>query len=344
MATIDVFSNNAFDMASLTEAAIIAPYKPRLLGSLGIFKEKPIRTTTAYIERKNGRLAILNTAARGTIKDVRATVPRSVYPVKVPHVPYFQPILADDIQNIRAFGSETELEAVSAHVNEQLIGMRDDHEVTHEFHRVGALKGVVLDGDNTTEIVDFYDLFDIVQTEVDWFSSDDSFQPTATAVIRAISGALGQTPFGQIFSLCGDEYFDAVVTHTSVRDAYKRWLDGEFLRVSHLGPEWYSMAVNGFMYQGIMFINYRGEIGDVNFIAEDEAYYFPSGVPGMFQEAMAPADFMETVNTLGKKLYAKQERMDFDKGVTLHTQSNVLTINTRPEAVVKSTWAAEEGS
>ena len=46
---------------------------------------------------------------------------------------------------------------------------------------------------------------------------------------------------------------------------------------------------------------------------------------------------METVNTVGKAVYAKQRVMDFDVGVELHTQSNPFIICTRPATLIKLT-------
>jgi len=43
-----------------------------------------------------------------------------------------------------------------------------------------------------------------------------------------------------------------------------------------------------------------------------------------FATYFAPADFNETVNTLGQPLYAKQEPRKFDRGTDLHTQSNQI--------------------
>lgn len=338
MASIDIFSSNAFSMSNLTNALNLAPYKPQMLGGLGLFTEKPIRTTVAWIEKKGNRLSLLNTANRGTVKDVRSTKKRTAIPFEVPHVPYFQTVLADDIQNVRAFGSETELEAMGSYVNEQLEGMRDDHEVTHEFHRAGAVKGVIYDGDGTTVIYNLFTAFDLTQVSVNFDGANDSFAPTATSIIRTMADKLGGGTFSGILALCGNTYFDGVVGHTSMQAAYELWRNGEFLRNSYIGPAWYTAAASGFVFQNIMFVNYRGKIGDVSFIADTEAYYIPTGVPQLFQEVIAPGDFMETVNTLGRKLYAKQERIAFDKGVELHTQSNVLAMCTRPDAIIKSTY------
>lgn len=338
MASMDVFNSNAFSMTSLTAAIETGPYKPRLLGELGIFEQVPIRTTTAWVEKKNGKLAILNTTSRGAINNVRSPVTRTGVNLRIPHVPYFQSVLADDVQNIRAFGSETELMGVAEYVNDQLIAMKNDHEVTHEFHRIGALKGIVYDGDNSTVIYNLQTEFGLnVQTQ-NWAAADASFAPTVTAAIRKIADKLGNESFSRVVCLCGNSHFDGIVKHASMSAAYDRWRDGEFLRMSHIGPAWYAAATAGFQYQNVLFINYRGTIGDVTFIPDTEAYYFPVGVPGLFREVIAPADFMETVNTKGRKYYAKMEPLPFDKGMQLHTQSNVLAICTRPDCVVKSTY------
>jgi hypothetical protein len=338
MATIDVFSNSAFNSISLTTAINKAPFKPRLLGSLNLFEQKSIRTTTALVEERQGKLSVLPISARGSQNAVSSAAKRKARNFEVPHVPYFQTVMANDIQNLRAFGSESELEAVAGYVNDQLVGMRDDHEATHEWHRMGALKGIVLDSDGTTEVYDYFEEFGITQNTSDFDFSSGSIRSVATDVIRQIAGALGNTTFGQIVAVCGNTYFDRMIAHTDVKDAFDRWQNGEFRRASLIGPEWYGLAANGFMYQNIFFLNYRGAVDALTFLADTVAYYFPTGVSGLFQEIVAPADFMETANTPGQLIYAKQEPLRFNKGVELHTQSNALYINTRPAAVIKSTF------
>ena len=344
MPSLDIFNDDAFSLTGLTSAMEVAPYKPRLLGSLGLFTDKPIRTTTAFIEKRNGRLHLISTAARGTMKDVRSSDKRKLIPVNVPHIPYFETVLSGDVQNVRAFGSETELQAVASVVNDQLVKMREDHEVTEEFHRVGALKGSVLDADGTTELTNMFDLFGLTQQTENFASSAASFATICTAIIRKVANALGNETTSGIVAICGDDYFDGIISHTSMQAAYDRWRDGEWKRMSMLGPQWYGPAANGFGFQNILFINYRGQIDDVSFVAADEAYYVPLGVPDMFQTVIAPADFMETVNTLGKKFYARQEPLPFNKGIQLHTQSNILTLCTRPDAVVKSTYSSSSSA
>lgn len=340
MPSLDVFQTDAFNMMSLTESINKAPFKAKLLGSLGVFSAKPVRTTKVGVEEKQGTLSLISTSARGTVNDVRSAPSRKIRDFRVPHIPYFQTILADDIQNLRAFGSETELEAVASYVNEQLMGMRDDHEQTAEYHRVSALKGILYDGDMSTVIYNWFTEFGITQNTSTFDDSSGDMNAVCNDVLRQMAGALGNDVFGQVYALCGDTYFDKVKQHSSFRNTYLNWTAAEMLQRSSLGPEYYSLAAGGFYWNNIWFINYRGSSGGTKFIDDNDAYYFPTGVPGLFQEVIAPADFMETTNTLGQRFYAKQEPLRFNKGVELHTQSNILSICTRPAAVIKSTWQA----
>jgi hypothetical protein len=80
----------------------------------------------------------------------------------------------------------------------------------------------------------------------------------------------------------------------------------------------------------------RGRVGTVDF-TDAEAYFFPVGVPGLFRQYNAPADFVETTNTIGLPRYAKQAvDQQFARWVMLHVQSNPLPICTRPRVLIKA--------
>ena len=60
---------------------------------------------------------------------------------------------------------------------------------------------------------------------------------------------------------------------------------------------------------------------------------FPVGLPKLFRTYYGPADFTDTVNILGKRLYAKQWPMPNDKGIVGEIQMNALHLCTRPGAL-----------
>ena len=107
-------------------------------------------------------------------------------------------------------------------------------------------------------------------------------------------------------------------------------MSGDFLRQDQRG---------GFYFAGVFWEEYRGSVGAVKFIADDTAYMIPEGVPDLFVTNYAPADSMETANTIGLPYYAKQEPKPMNKGIDIESQSNPISICTRPSAIAKLTIA-----
>lgn len=342
MPLLDVFRGDAFSMHSLTAAIDKLPYKPGRAKELGLFQSKPATTRTAYVEERLGQLSLLPVKERGQrAATTNQTNTRKMRPFDIPHVPQWRTVLAAALEGKRAFGSETETEVYAQIVNDELAEMKQDHEITHEFHRMGALKGIVLDADGSTEIVNFFTEFGISQPELDFNKYDggtlDAADPATvvktfcTTIQRMIRDALGATRFGGIHAFCGDNYFDAIVGHATVKRAYENWTAATMLQQTQISEG------EIFRFGNIDFENYRGSVGSVDFIDTDEAIFFPKATNGVFLEIPAPAEFIETVNTRGQMIYAKQRILDFDVGVELYTQSNVLYMCTRPGCLVKST-------
>jgi hypothetical protein len=105
----------------------------------------------------------------------------------------------------------------------------------------------------------------------------------------------------------------------------------------------------GFYFKGITyirhmgsatFVNGDGTVSTHNFIPANEAISVPVGTRQVFRSFWAPADYIETVNTLGQELYAKMKVMDFDRGFEGETQCQSLHLVQKPRLVVKHTIKA----
>jgi hypothetical protein len=72
-------------------------------------------------------------------------------------------------------------------------------------------------------------------------------------------------------------------------------------------------------------------------IGTNDAYVVPRGVPGLLLGRFGPANYWQTVNTVGLPLYAKGIPMPNDKGWDIEMQSNPIHLLTRPRAVIKVT-------
>lgn len=343
MGVLDIFDSDAFSIHELTLAIDKLPYTPQRVGQMNLFTSKPLTTSIAIIEERDNVLSLLPTMPRGSEQQTtRSRATRKVRAFPIPHLPYWHAILAGELEGKRAFGEENKLEVFSQIVNDELEKMKQDHEVTSEYHRLGALRGIVLDADGSTELYDWFDEFGVTQDVVDFNFYDpgtwDLAEPVmivkskAQEVVRLMEDALGGTSFSGIHCFCGYEFFDALVTHPTVRKAYEWYQNNSFNRELQT-------IEGGFEFAGITWERYRGKIGSVNFVEPDEAQFFPLGTRDVFVEAIAPADFIETVNTRGQRIYAKQERMKWDKGIELHTQSNILYMCSRPKVLIKGTMS-----
>jgi hypothetical protein len=324
---LDVFKSNAFSSVSLTASINLLPYAPSRLSKMGLFTTKNITTTSAVVERKNGKLSLVPTAVRGAGTTAMTRGSRKARNFIIPHLPLNDEVLADEVQNVRAFGSEDATPAIADVINERLGNMKQNLEVTKEYHRIGAVQGNILDADGTTAIYNLFTEFGITETVVDFdftIGAQD-MKTKSMEVIRDIEDVLGAQSYDHVHALCGRTFFDSFVSHPTVAGAFERW-DKSFAQSQQRTP---------FFFGDIAWEEYRGKVGTVDFIDTNTARFFPVGVPNLFQEINAPANFIETVNTPGKPFYAKQAIQKMDTGVDLHAQANTLMLCTQPELLIK---------
>jgi len=333
MAMLDIFNNLAFNVVSLTDAINVKPNMYGRLNELNLFPAQGIRTRIAAIERRNGVLNLLPTVPTGgpATKNIRST--RNMVHVTVPHIPLEDSILAEQVQGVRAFGSENEFQAVQELVNEQLVSMGDKQDITLEYLRWGAVLGEILDADGSS-ILNLFGAFGVSQ-EVESFGLTNPATEVIGKVL-ALKRYMETHLFGDSMSgikvFCSPGFFDALTTHANVKVAYQYFTTNQAQ-----GGDYRSH----FVYGGVDFEEQNGSATDKDgnvrrFIADNTAQAVPLGTQSM-KTYFAPADFMETVNTPGVPKYAKQMVKDWNRGVDLHVQSNPLPIALRPQLLVKLT-------
>ena len=325
---MDIFNDDAFSVVSLTKAIEDTPFVPGRVGQLGIFSEEGVSTTSISIEKVGSTVSLVPAASRGSSGRPMGNDKRQMIPFTATHLPQRASILADEVQNLRAFGSETEVETAQRLMNRKLAKMRRDLDTTIEYQRIGAIKGSILDSDGTTELLNLHTAFgtSVTSHSLVLGTAGTKVRNKVIEARRKMEAALGGLTYSGARVLCSASFFDALVGHAKVEAAFDRYMNGEFLREDQRG---------GFYFAGVFWEEYRGQVGATKFIADGEAWMVPEGVPDLFVTNYAPADYMETVNTLGQAYYAKQEPKDFNKGIDVETQSNPIHICTRPAVPVK---------
>jgi len=338
MPVLDVFDQSAFSALSLAARINnpeIIPFVPRRLDDLGLFTAEPITTDKVMIERYNGKLQLVPTSPRGAPPERNLSEKRDARVFRVPQIQLEDRILADEVLGVRAFGMQSELQTVMSAADRRWRTMFNSIDATREHLRMGALKGKILDSNGSTELFDLFAEFNVSQaSEIDFAlgTATTNVRGKCSQVIRLIEDALEDAPYQGVHGFVSSQFMDALADHSKVKDAWERWQNGEALRMR--------TARRMFFYGGIMFEEYRGKVGGVDFIADNKATFFPVGVPGLFQEYFAPADFVETVNTPGLPRYAKvAPDAKYNRYVDLLTQSNPLPMCTRPNVLIPAKQA-----
>lgn len=337
--TLDVFKADAFSVQSLTDAINKIPFVPGRAGQIVGFVEGGVITTSILLEERNGVITIVNPTPRGAPGTTKAKQKRTARTLTIPHYELNDGIYADEVQGIRAFGTESELETVQNKVNGRLAEFTTDLDVTLEYQRVGAVQGIILNGDGTT-LYNLFTEFGVLQDAEVAFDlanaspANGALRKKCASVVRAIASNLDGVPFTGVHAFCGDTFFDELLAHKEVTDSYKNTSMAQVLREGYVLPNG-NKVYSVFEFGGIVWENYRGTNGASAMVNADKCHIFPTGVQGLFRTVYAPADYIETVNTMGRPRYAKQVEMRNGKGIDLEVQMNGLSYCTRPKSLIK---------
>lgn len=340
MPIMDIFRGDAFSTMSLSGAFRRVPHRPMMLANMGLFDFVPVRTRSVAFEQTDGVLRLVQSSRIGAPPQERVREPRNIRDFRTSRLAMGDTIYAEELQGVRAFGSETETMQLAAEVLRRYdgpFGIQRDIEQTIEWMRLGAIQGIVLDADGST-VYNWYTEWGSTQAaEID-FELDDSatnVRAKCHAVKRAMMiASRGSWVEGvtQIHALVGDEFYDKLIDHPSVRTTFLNWQAAAELRNN--------VAFDSFSFGGIIWHNFRGtddylstatagpqQIG----IPSTKAKFFPVGAPGVFQEIYGPAEFSPWVNTLGQRVYGLTIP-DRDRGAweRVEAYSYPLVINTNP--------------
>lgn len=332
MQIIDFFKTGSFNLAEMTAAINVMPNKYGILTRLGVFSDDGVTQRSAIVEYDNITLSLLTSKAVGAPGDTNATGLRKVKSFAIPHFPLDDALRPEDLQGRRAFGQVTAEDAGYV-MNKKLMEMRNKHEQTLEWMRMGVLKGSITDGAGNVILAPYTD-FSLTQPVVAMALTTGSTEVMgkALAVKRTIETAVTGSPYTGIVALCGPNFYDALSTHATVKAAFANWMALQ---------NNYTDYRQGFNFGGVTFIEYNGSVPDSSgslqaMIDTDTAFGFPTGTD-LFKTFYAPGDFLETVNTIGVPFYAKQAVDEMGRGVKIHTESNPLPICLKPNVIVKMT-------
>lgn len=325
-----------FSVLALTAALNNIGFVPGQLGATGIFDPEGVDSTLIKVELMDGQLHIIEPSARGGPGQTSSDEDRSTVTFEIDHFEVNDFIAADQVQGVREFGTDDELETIQGRIDKRLRKHARDFDATLEHQRVGAIKGVVVSGKGKV-LHNLYSRFEIAVPAPVSLGLGSQVQGIATNIKSEVMYRIEDeldAPYERIHAMCGRDFHDALWEQKEVRESFIAENAGYQLR---------NGAPDVFRVGQVTFERYRTgrkateANGGSGFIAPDEAQAFPVGVPDLFITRFAPADLEETVNTIGLPRYARQYQSANGKGRHLDVQMNAISLCTQPKVLRRLT-------
>lgn len=330
---------NVEQVVDFTPLLQLAPSEPTLLASLGLFEVNHERTTLVSVGRDVDSAGLIPARNRGGERnwDTRTDVSRKVF--EIPFFPLDHNITAQDIQSLRSYGAvgfTDELRSQEEVVDRYMASIARKQAFTKEMIYSAAVQGYAYNGTGGSLNANYnwYDQWGQTQKtiEIDFTSTTVDPSEVIEAEGRAYIEDTKQdgTTMTRVFCLCGRNFFAAMIHNPFLRSAYQFYQGTPNPLRDRIGGD---MDVRIFEFEGVTYMT-----DPYGYVATDEAFLFPEGIPGMFQSFYAPADDLQYANSVAQEGYVWM--INQGRTLSLQTEFSLLAVNSRPELVVKLTMAS----
>ena len=199
---------------------------------------------------------------------------------------------------------------------------------------MNAVRGIVKDGAGTT-LYNYFTEFGIAQISVDFVlgTAGTNIQGKVREVLRAVEDNLLGESMSGVHALVSREFFDKLISHPKTEEAYK------FYAATGAQPLRQDVHHN-FPFAGILFEEYSGAVtlstkALERLVPANEGVAFPTGTMDTFTTYGGPANMLETANTIGLPLYARQHLDPKGRWIDLMTEASILPVNKRPRLAIR---------
>ena len=332
--TRNPFDTGGYSLAEMTQDINILPNLYTRLGQIGLFRFEGVTQRSIVIEQREGVLSLLPSVPLGAPATVGNREARSMRSFALPWIPHDDVILPADVQGMPALGLSDAADPLVEVMNRKLTLMRRKHAQTREYMEMNALRGIVKDGAGTT-LYNYFTEFGLDQISVDFVfgTAGTNIQTKVRTTLRAIEdNMLGET-MTTAHALVSSEFFDKLISHPKTEDAYK------FFSATGGQPLREDMR-RAFPFAGVLYEEYNGSVTLSNGTSErltptGEGIAFPMGTFDTFTTYGGPANLLETANTIGLPLYARQMMDTKGRWIDLMTESSILPVNKRPRMAIR---------
>jgi hypothetical protein len=309
-----------FTREQLLASVATAQFIPRMLGEMGLFRTIGLTSTTLAIEAlPDNDVAESAAIPRGGPPKPLQLEKRRVETFPVGTYAWNGAVMADEVLNARAAGTSGAAEVITDRVNGVTAMLRNQADWQHEYLRMAVINSAT--NAFGTAGADQTIAFGVADT----VAVHASIHQHITLRLEA---ALGGLPYTGVDVICSDTYWQGFIQSKTIRETYLNTAAAASLR---------GIPMDYMDFGNVRWWRYRAS-GNIK-INDGEAKAIPRGVPGLFVQAFAPDDTVESVGrgAMGAPYYLNSRPIDTPagiKGYQITLQSHPVMLCTRPSCVL----------
>lgn len=327
--------NGQFNVVDFTQTLNLIPNMYGKINRSGLFTNEFVSQDSFQFEVVDSTFEFVQDSLRGERHNVNRGSVRSIKSIYVPHFTLDDAITAADIKGKRAYGSDQAetLDAVRMRKMEQI---RRSWDVSFERAKCQALVDGTVYAPNSTVNINWYDEFGITRKEVDFELSNpltNVLEKIEEVVSHTQDNLLSGTELSEVVSYVSPEFFNALINHNTVQEAYKFYSSTQQPLRDRQGV---GAMDREFMYGGMRFVEYRTAYANgYRAIPAKEGRSVPMGINDMFKFVYAPSSKLDMLNTVAEAQYLFEYSDQFNEKILLQSESNFAAVLRRPAAVVR---------
>ncbi|AGZ17543.1 major capsid protein [Escherichia phage 4MG] len=331
-----VVRTNDFQIVDLGATLEIVPRQYRLITNMDLFTAYHGVTTIAQIERVDEVVTDFPARRRQGERNYVGTEKAQLRNFNIPFFPLDRQITAADVQNFRKYFTADAPKTVEDVVARVVRRIRISHEQLKEKAMLQAIMGKSWAPQDPTAQYNYFTEWGVTQHTANIDFTDVATDPTdiieADARAYIIDNAGDNGNNYNIVVLASRKWFSALIAHPLVMNAYQYYSSTQEPLRRRLGQGQENANNRMFVHKNVTYIE------DIsNYIPDGEAYILPQGIDDMFQIHYAPADDVRDANTPAQELYLWYKSSAYLREEKVESETSFLTVNTRPELVVRST-------
>lgn len=249
-------------------------------------------------------------------------------------------ITTEDIQSVRRKGAPAGATSLDLARADKIRNMRRVADQTVEYMKLQAAKGITKTPEGTV-LADMFAEFGQTQETVDFdLGTDTTDVAGKVRQLRRVlrSGLDNGGAFGEIRVYVDSSFFDKLISHPNVKEAYKYYVATDQLNQAQ--PLRSNMN-NQFKFGGVTFIELDGNFNLPTGVSEplietDTGHTVPT-VDGLFRGYYGPSTKLNMANRPGSELFMWEYRDPKEEYHEMQLETSPLFFCTRPKALVKVT-------